>query len=151
LSAHARSSAAPGAALKGKILAVALCALTAWPAVHIYLVKRFDLSPWKLGGWGMYASPRFGMLGMEVYGRTGADAEWTKLTAPSAELRNEATVFLERYRWLRRLARPDALTQGALQAHPEWRELRVIVFQPELDKQTGMVVMKQVSYDYPRG
>jgi hypothetical protein len=134
---------------KGRVLAAALCALTLWPAVHIYLVKRYDLSPWKLGGWGMYSSPRFAMLGMEVYGRGRAAPAWTKLADPSAELRDSATEFLERYRWLRRLSRPDRVVRGAMAAHPEWSELKVSVFQPALDKRSGMVVLKQVDYEYP--
>ena len=135
--------------MKGRVLAAALCALTLWPAVHIYLVERYDLSPWKLGGWGMYSAPRFAMLGMEVYGRSDESAAWTKLTDPSTELRDSATEFLERYRWLRRLSRPDRLVSGAMVGHPEWNALRVSVFQPVLDKDTGMVVLKQVDYDYP--
>jgi hypothetical protein len=131
------------------VLAVALGALTLWPAAHIYLVKRFDLSPWKLGGWGMYSAPRFGFLGMEVYGRAGGAPEWQKLGAPDAELRTKATEFLERYRWLRRLVRPDDLAHAALESHPQWSELRITVFQPVLERDTGMVVLKQASYEYP--
>jgi len=127
-----------------------LVVLTLWPAVHIYLVKRFDLSPWKLAGWGMYSAPRIGMLGMEVYGRRDGQEAFEKLTVPPPEVRVPATEFLERYRWLRQLTRPDAFARSVLQHQPQWHQLRVEVFQPVLDRQTGMIVLTTVVYEYPK-
>ena len=129
---------------------MALTLLTLWPAVHVFLAVRYDLSPWKLAGWGMYASPRFGPLGVEISGRAGARALWVKLASPSPELREEAREFVARYRWLGRLTRPDALARIALRERPQWRELRVTMYRPMLDKDTGMVVVKQQPFDYPR-
>ena len=137
------------ARIKARVLVAVLALLTLWPAVHVYLGVRYDLSSWKLAGWGMYATPRFGMLGMEISGRSDARGRWVKLAAPSPALRETARKFVERYRWLRRLTRPDALARATLQEHPEWRELRLTMYQPVLDKDTGMVFLKQVSYVYP--
>jgi hypothetical protein len=131
------------------VVHVGLVLLTLWPLVHIGLVSRFDLSPWKLGGFGMYATPRFGMLGMEVFGRVRESGDEEQLTAPTAALQVLATEYLERHRWLGRLARPGALAEAAFALHPEWDQVRVIVFRPELDRTSGMVVMTRAETVVP--
>ena len=134
---------------KARVVFVALTLLTVWPAVHVFLAVRYDLSAWKLAGWGMYATPRFGPLGVEISGRADAQARWIKLASPSAQLREDAREFVARYRWLGRLIRPDTLARTALREHPQWRELRVTMVRPMLDKDTGMVVVRRQPFDYP--
>ena len=126
-----------------------LVLVTLWPLVHIWLAWRFEMSPWKLGGFGMYATPRFGMLGMEVYGRVRGRGDEEQLTAPTPALQGMATEYLERHRWLRRLAHPDDFGRAVLALHPEWDRVRVIVFRPELDRASGMVVMHRVETVVP--
>jgi len=126
-------------AAKRSLVHGALLLLAVWPAVHIGLAWRWDLSPWKLGGWGMYATPRFGLVGMEVYGRGTPEGAWLQVTAPSPAARDAATAFLEQHRWLRRLASPAALAAALRADHPEWTELRVVVSYPVLDRGTGRV------------
>jgi len=60
------------AAWKSRIVHLGLALVAVWPLVHMTLVRRFDVSPWKLAGWGMYATPRFDLLGMEIYGHVAA-------------------------------------------------------------------------------
>lgn len=38
-----------------------------WPPLHAVMVRRLQLSPWKLAGWGMYATllPRVGVIGLD--------------------------------------------------------------------------------------
>ena len=43
---------------KRVLLQAGLVAFALWPAVHIGLVKGYDLNPWKLAGWGMYSAPQ---------------------------------------------------------------------------------------------
>lgn len=99
------------------------------------------MSPWKLAGWGMYAAPRFGLIGMEVYGRASAAEPWQQLTAPSPELQAAAGSFLERHRWLRRLASSRELEALVRSEHPAWRDVRIVVSYPLLDRESGMVVL----------
>lgn len=138
--------------MRARVAAVylGLLALTVWPAVQMALVARYDLSPWKLAGWGMYAEPRFSLLGMEVYGRATPDAALEQLTAPTPALAAEATQFLERHRWLRRLARPDGLAAAVFAHQPQWRELQIVVFRPVLNRDTGMIEMTSTRYEYPK-
>ena len=42
---------------KTRLFGIALLVLGLWPAVQIGLVARYDVSPWQLAAWGMYASP----------------------------------------------------------------------------------------------
>ena len=64
-------------ASRPKIRAVhaALVLFTLWPLVQIGLCFRYEASPWTLFGFGMYATPRFGLLGMEVFGRRADGSE----------------------------------------------------------------------------
>jgi len=126
-------------ATKTRIVHAALLALALWPLVHLGLVWRYDLSPWKLAGWGMYATPRFGLIGMEVFGRASGREPWQQLTVPAPEVRAEAGAFLEQHRWLRGLASSSRL-EGVVRAQrPDWTELRVAVSYPVLDRATGRV------------
>jgi hypothetical protein len=134
---------------KAHLVNAGLIAFTLWPLLHIGLTLRFDMSPWKLCGWGMYSEPRFGMLGMEVYGRPRGGGDEQRLDAPPPALQALATDYLERYRWLRGLASPDELARAVLQLHPEWDRVRVVVFRPLLDRASGMVVMSQAERAIP--
>lgn len=126
-----------------------LLLLTLWPFVHIGLVWRYDLSPWKLAGWGMYTTPRFGLIGMDVSGHAPARERWEPLAAPSPALQQTATAFLEQHRWLRRLARATALVDAVAREHPDWDAVRIAVSYPAIDLATGMVVMRRDEREYP--
>jgi len=135
---------------KQRVVAVVLTVLTAWPLVHMGLVWRYDLSPWKLGAWGMYAAPRPNQLGMEVFGRVAGTGETQQVTAPSPPIRVAANVFLERYRWLRDLAPPRGFARAVLDEHPEFDRVTIELYRPYLEPGSGMIVMKKREYAYER-
>jgi hypothetical protein len=120
-----------------------LVVVTVWPLVHIALVFAYDLSPWKLAGWGMYSAPRMDAYGMEIYGGMAGAAQLDQLTAPSASLRLEANAFLESFRWLRRLASPAALVKAVWNDQPLWERVRIVVHETEVDRTTGRIVPKE--------
>lgn len=128
-------------AAKRRIVHGALLLLALWPLVHLGLAWRWDLSSWKLGGWGMYATPRFGLVGMEAYGRATRDGAWQQVTSPSPAARDAATAFLEQHRWLRGLAPAKHLVAALHADHPDWVELRLVVAYPVLDRESGYVRM----------
>ena len=127
-----------------------LLLFTFWPVVHMGLVQTYDLSSWKLGGWGMYATPLENYRGMEVYGKRAEGQAFERLTHPSPDVGVEASRFLGRYQWLRQLARPDALVRRVREMRPSWRDIRVVAFRTDLDHQSSMIVMREHAYDYPR-
>jgi hypothetical protein len=120
-----------------------LVVMTIWPLVHIGLVFAYDVSPWKLAGWGMYSAPRMDSYGMEIYGGPAGTPSLEQITAPSEPLRIEANTFLERFRWLRGLASPDPLAQTIWSENPLWERVRIVVHQTEVDRTTGMIVPKE--------
>lgn len=124
-----------------------LVLVTLWPPVHILLVQRFDLSSWKLAGWGMYATPRPDVFGMEIYGGPAGESPLEQLAAPSQELRREATAFLERFRWLRGLTPTGSLERAVRAEHPSWTRMRVVVHQTDLDRASGMLVTREVAIE----
>lgn len=124
---------------KRRVVHGALLLLAIWPVVHLALAWRYDLSSWKLGGWGMYATPRFGLVGMEAYGRVAPDGAWQQVTAPSPAAHDAANAFLEQHRWLRRLTPASELVRTLHADHPGWRELRLVVSYPVLDRTSGHV------------
>ena len=71
---------------KTTVVGTALVLLTLWPLVHIGLVKRYGISPWKPPA-GACSAPR---LGMEIFGRRARAAE-----PPRPAVRDEA--YLERH------------------------------------------------------
>jgi len=131
------------AAWKSRIVYAGLAVVAAWPLVHIALVRRFDVSPWKLAGWGMYSTPRFDLLGMEIYGHDAATGEDEQLTTPSGAEREAAAAYLERYRWLRALADDSDLTDVLFTDYPAWDRVTVVVFRPELDRDSGRITMQR--------
>lgn len=135
---------------KSTVLGVALVALTLWPLVHIGLVRRYGLSPWKLAGWGMYSAPRSRSLGMEVFGRPAGGGALVHMDRPPPAVRDAAGPYLERHRWLHRLARPTALAAAIAAAEPGWDEITIAVFEPELDRRSGMIVMRALVHRYAR-
>lgn len=39
------------------VLIVVALWLLAWPVAHVVITRALDVSPWRLGGWAMYATP----------------------------------------------------------------------------------------------
>ena len=137
------------AARKASVVHAVLLLLTAWPLVQLVLVQRYDVSPWKLAGWGMYSAPRFGMLGMEIFGHDPATGQWEHLVEPSDALRQTVAGFLERHRWLRRLAGADDVIAAVAAAYPGWDAVRLVVAYPEIDRRTGVVFLTHDEREQP--
>jgi hypothetical protein len=137
-------------AAKGRVVQAMLVVALLWPLAQMALALRWDVSSWKLAGWGMYATPRFSLVGMEVYGRPAGGGGEVHLVAPSPALGAEAAAFLESYRWLRRLAPRRRFVQAVFAEHPDWDRVRIVVSRPAMDARTGMVEMVHAEYAHPR-
>lgn len=135
---------------KSRLVGLALLVLTLWPAVHLCLCFAYDLSPWKLAGWGMYAEPRLAPMALEVYGGRDGGSTNEPLPAPSAHLRQLASEFLERYRWLRRLTRPDDFAAAVFAEHPQWTRLRIELSRAVLPPESGIVEWEKRELYYDR-
>jgi hypothetical protein len=134
--------------IKQWLVAGLLLAVTGWPPIQMWLVARYDLSPWKAAGWGMYSAPRPNQLGLEIFGIDGTGQE-QRLRQPSTELRTAVGAFLERWRWLGRLADPSELGPLVRRIHPDWGALRIVAYKPVLNRQTGYLEMTETTYRLP--
>ncbi len=92
-------SLAPPSLARGtrRCTALALRAVVAlvctWPFVHMFLALQYDLSPWKLAGFGMYTLPaRVGALSVEIR-FAGEDYRPRKARDPSEGERYEETSY----------------------------------------------------------
>ena len=121
----------------------ALILFALWPAVHIGLVKAWDVNPWKLAGWGMYSAPQ---IPAEVRIQVGA----SPLEELPAELEAERYAFLRARLGLGDLARPAKLARALLDRDPALDGVSIEVVQPVLNRHTGIVEERRTTYAYRR-
>jgi hypothetical protein len=135
---------------KRRLVYGALVFLTIWPLAHMVLAYAYGLSSWKLCGWGMYATPRPKTYGMDVYGRRPGASGLEQLANPTPALAESATTYLERFRWMGRLASPEPFARLVLAEHPEWELVQLQIFHSHLELASGMVVMRREDYEFAR-
>lgn len=123
-----------------------LLLFTLWPIVQIQLCLRYGVSPWKLGAWGMYAAPRIDETQFQLYARRYGRGEFEAVTELPQELYLVTWRFLDSYRWLRNLSRPDRLAAAIFDAHPEYEQLHLVVRQRVVDRQSAKVVPSSGEY-----
>jgi len=134
---------------KRALVHFALLLLTLWPGVHIWLVKSYGVSAWKLAGWGMYAVPRPKSIGMEIFYRQRGATEYQRLRRAPEAVKAGAKNFIEHYRWLGLLAGPQDFAGKLLSMSPDWERVQVVLFQPSLDRGSGMMVMREDRFTEP--
>lgn len=135
--------------LKRLLLWATLLVATLWPLVQLGLVARYDLNPWKLAGWGMYAAPRL-RASLDVRGRGRGTSAAEPVGPVSRRVIVEADRFLQRWRWLRRLAPPDRLGRLVLEEFPDYAAVEIVVSQRTIDPRSGMVVATPYRFTYGR-
>jgi hypothetical protein len=128
---------------------VALILLALWPLAQMTLVGAFDVNPWKLAGWGMYAAPQLEPR-VSIECITPDEAGRYELHTVSPDWRRELEKFVWRRRGLGRLARPDALGRKLLELYPTILGVEITVAQPVMDARTGMIVDRSMTYSYAR-
>jgi hypothetical protein len=98
--------------VKRRVVVVFLIAFGLWPAVHRALVAAFDVNPWKLGGWAMYARPHFPPE-LRLYVLRGeGEGRIARLTPWEQTLADE---LVERRYTVGELASSDALARALLE------------------------------------
>ena len=134
---------------KRRLVHVALACFTLWPLAHMGLVRGWGVNPWKLAGWGMYSAPQI-PAELRLFGMTpDAIGEYEIHDLPD-EVEPFAARFLRSRLGLGRLARPDALAEGLLDAWPAITGVRVEVIQPVLEPKSGIVRDVSNAYEYRR-
>jgi hypothetical protein len=126
-----------------------LVAFTLWPLVHIGLVKRYDVNPWKLAGWGMYSAPQLPAW-LQLFALTSDSVGIYELQTVQPALQPAVDEFLRRRWGLRQLVEPDDLARAMLDYYPGIDGVRIVVVQPFLDRHTGMIEERTFTYGYRR-
>lgn len=101
--------------MKRNVVVVGVVLFALWPAVHRGLVYAFDMNPWKLGGWAMYARPHFPPQIRLLRIRAGEEIPLTDLTPLEQALAGD---FVESRYSIGRLASPEELAQQVLARVP---------------------------------
>jgi hypothetical protein len=131
------------------VLYVGLLVFTIWPVAQIGLVKRHDVNPWKLAGWGMYSAPQL-PGDVRVLCHTPDAVGTYELRTIQPELQPVLLSFLQRRLGLGRLAEPDELARALFDFYPAIDGVSIDVLQPVLDRHTGMIVEETSTYSFPR-
>jgi hypothetical protein len=126
-----------------------LLAFALWPLVHIGLVKRYDVNPWKLAGWGMYSAPQLPAW-LQLSALTSDSVGVYELQTIQPALQPAVDDFLRRRRGLRQLVVPDSLAQETLDYYPGIDGVRIVVVQPFLNPHNGMIEERTTTYEYRR-
>jgi hypothetical protein len=135
--------------IKRTLVRSALIAFTIWPALHIALVKLYDVNPWKLAGWGMYSAPQLPSL-VEVTGLTPDSVGRYPLRTIQPELAPVLDDFLLLRRHLGRVIEPADFARALLDYYPAIDGVEIVVVEPVLDLRSGMIVERRDRYEYLR-
>lgn len=123
--------------MKRTVVGVFLIAFAVWPLIHRGLVWRYDVDPWKLFGFAMYAVPG-PMKTVRVF-PVSEDGRGRMLDferyAPAEQ--RAVDQFRQRRRALGRLASMEPLGHRMLELHPDWEGATIAVVTLALDPETA--------------
>jgi hypothetical protein len=133
-------------ARKERLVAGVVLALALWPAVHLFLVARFEIDPWELMGWGMYSVP-----GPQVHARMEQLVEGRPLLVrPSDASLARLDAFATARSHLGRLVSVDALGRDLLALEPEMEGVVVILRRWSLDRDSAHFDFREERFRFER-
>ena len=112
------------------------CVLACWPGVTLLLQQVYDVDPWKLMSFGMYATPPRRPADLDVRLSVRRSAGWSEV--PAVVLASEVERFRQSKQALGALADPQAILNG-LTALPNVQEACVQWRAPRLDRRNSQV------------
>jgi hypothetical protein len=101
-----------GTMIRRRLVLVLLGFIALWPAVTLALQARWDVDPWKLMGFGMYATPARRLEDFTLVVEVRRGERWEQVELAS----EEGTRFLARRRTWGRLASPEPMLRRLLEA-----------------------------------
>jgi len=149
VSGRAASRERPRSAGWRRAAAAAVVAWAAlWPLVHRFLVARYEIHPWKLGGFAMYTTWVDTHVALfEPMGDRLALIDERSLPEP-------ALAALVAFRGARgalgRFSRPDELAATVFAERPRTRALLVVVQRQWLDRESARIASSKVTFPYER-
>jgi hypothetical protein len=135
--------------VKRNAVAALLGFVALWPLTQRGLVARFEIDPWKLGGFAMYATPSLPVLVAVFAPEAGRLALLDESSLPA-----EARARLDRFRVERvalgRLREPRDAARAILAARPELHGVVVVVQRTTLDPSTARTTASSERFVYDR-
>lgn len=125
-----------------------LVGLALWPLVHIVLVLRYDVNPWKLAGWGMYSAPQLAHR-LEILGHAPGGGA-LRLPALPEDLVAVVANYNRLRRGLGRLVEPDEVARAVFGYEGGPEAITIRITKPVLNRKTGMIEERIEDYEYRR-
>jgi len=134
---------------KQTVIVVLLVLVAVWPFGHRALVAAYDVNPWKLAGWAMYATPTPPVLAaiFQPVGKGG-------IPIPRESLPESVGVALDEFVMERHalgdFRRPDEVAALVLESNADLDEVVVMVQRMILDSKTALMTSRNAIYRYDR-
>jgi hypothetical protein len=135
--------------MRRRILGAILVAAAVWPLFLRAAVRRFDVNPWKFGGFAMYTTPTPPILVALLRAVPGGFRALDPRTLP-APVRAQLDRFQMERHALGTLREPDDVARAVLAAQPELPGLVVMVQRMKLDPATARMTSRRDRYVYDR-
>lgn len=131
-----------------RVLTSILVALCIWPAVHEYLVREYDVSPWKLLGFAMYCTPH--VTTVEVWD-TSADVPRhvhpVDMTPQELKVHDD---FVHLRNAIGKLADPRPVARALLSETGSRSKIRIRIGVTRLHAESRRRRTSWLAYDYSR-
>jgi hypothetical protein len=129
-----------------RTIAAILLAVAVWPIAHLVLVARFEVDPWELFGWGMYAAPS-----PQVQIRLEQLYEGRSLVVRPSDATLEALNEFARLRTrLGRFVSLDATADEVLALEPQMEGVALVLRRWSLDRETARFGYTETRHEYRR-
>ncbi len=134
---------------KRAVVATVLAWLAFWPLVHRGVVARYEINPWKLGGFAMYTV--YWSSKVALFEPTPAGLRFIDDRRLAPEARRVLRRFRGQRNALGRLREPDDVARAVFAAHRDLDRLVVVVQRLWLDPDTARIDSAKTQYPYERG
>lgn len=133
--------------MKRRVVGTFLLLFALWPGVHRGLVAAFDMNPWKLAGFAMYAQPSFPPQ-VELLALRGGEQERIERVTPFERALLED--YADRRRSIGRLASPRSLAESLLERRADLDGVAVRVTTRYLDPETAFIEQRVERLEFRR-
>ncbi len=130
----------------GVLAVLALVAL--WPLAHRAIVARYDVNPWKLGGFAMYTTYRTWQVGL--FDAKGKQLRPIDPRSLPVSARQAILDFRAQRSAIGTFARPTAMARAVFDARPDLDRMLVVVERFALDPETGRIAAEQRHHPFLR-
>ncbi len=129
---------------------VALLAFVAgWPLAHRGLVARYEVDPWKLGAFAMYATPNLPVL-VAAVGTSLAGTSVIDEAALPIWIRRDLDRFRVERAALGTLRDPEDVGRMLLAARPDLTSVAILIQRSALDPETATIRVATPRFVYRR-